>query len=250
MMSTTRQAVELIQRFQRWVLIAGIAFRYVAASVLVGNLACIELAVRSTHFTICVYHVICILRLGIPGLDIPGKYQQVVARFVKDMQFVQSQYNEHKHNPPLARNLPPVSGKIAWSRQLYQRISGPVEVFQQIPELMQLPATRKAIKSYNRLAQVLVEYEIVFLQIWTQQIAQARSSLEATLLVRNPSDGTILVNFDQKITELLRDIQVLSGMGVEVPTNGLLVYAKKHTILEHHDTLQVRMISETTALPR
>ena len=189
-------------------------------------------------------------RLGIPGLDIPGKYQQLVAKFVKDMQSVQSEYNEHKHNPPLARNLPPVSGKIAWSRQLYRRISGPVEVFQQIPELMQLPATRKAIKSYNRLAQVLVEYEIVFLQIWTRQIAQARSSLEATLLVRNPSDGSIVVNFDQKISELLRDIQVLSGMGVEVPTHGLLVYARKHTILEHHDTLQVSVMSETTALPR
>ena len=185
-------------------------------------------------------------RLNIPGLSVHGKYLEVVARFVKDMQFVQSEYNENKHNPPLARNLPPVSGKIAWSRQLYRRISGPVEAFQKIPELMQLPATKKAIKSYNRLAQVLVEYEVVFLQMWTRQITQVKSSLNTTVLVRNSNTGELLVNLDKKVMELLRDTQVLSGMGVEVSTDALLVYAQKHAILEHHDTLQVRIFGTST----
>ena len=162
------------------------------------------------------------------------------------MQFVQSEYNENKHNPPLARNLPPVSGKIAWSRQLYRRISGPVEAFQKIPKLMQLPATKKAIKSYNRLAQVLVEYEVVFLQMWTRQITQAKSSLNTTVLVRNSNTGELLVNLDKKVMELLRDTQVLSGMGVEVSTDALLMYAQKHAILEHYDTLQVRTFGTST----
>ena len=133
------------------------------------------------------------------------------------MQFVQSEYNENKHDPPLARNLPPASGKIAWSRQLYRRISGPVEAFQQIPDLMKLPETKKMIKSYNRLARVLVEYEVVFLQIWTKQIDQAKASLNSTVLIRDPETRRLHVNLDKNVTQLLREIDVLRKMGLELP---------------------------------
>ena len=178
-------------------------------------------------------------RLKLPGLRVEEKYRAVVARFMKDMQLVQSEYMEHKENPPLARNLPPISGKIAWSRQLYRRIAGPVEVFQTNEQLIQLPETKKAIKKFNRLARVLVEYELVFLQLWTKQIEAARVSLNATVLVRHPETKELYVNFDQKVLELLRDIQVLQGMGIEMPMQSLLIYGQKNAILERFNAVTV-----------
>ena len=172
-------------------------------------------------------------------MTIERKYKQLMERFVKDMQFVQSEYNEHKHDPPLARNLPPVSGKIAWSRQLYRHLSMPMAAFQRVPELMQLPETKKAVKSYNRLARVLVEYEMVFLRIWNQQVEQAKVGLNSTVLVRHPDTRELHVNLDQTIPQLLRDIQVLSGMGVDVPTHGLAMYAQKHAIMDKYSAVQV-----------
>ena len=146
-----------------------------------------------------------------------GKWKYAVSLFMKDMTFVQTEYNEHKENPPLARNLPPVSGKIAWARQLYRRISGPVEVFQKNKQLMHLPETKKAIKKYNRLARVLVEYEFVFLKIWTKQIDIARSSLNSSVLIRHPDTKEVLVNFDKQVTEILREIEVLQMMDLDIP---------------------------------
>ncbi len=166
----------------------------------------------------------------------------MVARFLKDMQFVQSEYNENKRNPPLARNLPPVSGKIVWSRQLYHKISGPMEIFQAIPDLMKLPEMKKAVKSYNRLARVLVEYEIVYLKVWTKQVDQAKASLNSSVVVRDTETGSLHVNLDPNIQQLLRDIQVLNGMGVDVPTNGLVVYAQKYAIMERYDAVTVSLI--------
>jgi dynein heavy chain len=157
-------------------------------------------------------------RLKLPCLDTLGKWKYAVSLFMKDLQFVQTEYMENKENPPLARNLPPVSGKIAWSRQLYRRIAGPVEVFQTNQQLMQLPETKKAIKKFNRLARVLVEYELVFLQIWTKQIDAARVSLNATVLIRHPDTKELYVNFDHKISELVREVDVLRKMGeIEIP---------------------------------
>ena len=177
--------------------------------------------------------------MRVPCLDTLAKWKYAVSLFVKDLQFVQSEYNEHKHDPPLARNLPPVSGKIAWSRQLYRHISAPMTAFQRVPELMQLPGTKKAVKSYNRLAQVLVEYEMVFLRIWNQQVEQAKAGLSSTVLVRHPDTRELHVNMDQTIPQLLRDIQVLIGMGVEVPTHGLVMFAQKHAIMDKYNAVQV-----------
>lgn len=159
--------------------------------------------------------------------------------FVQDLHFVQSEYNKHKEDPPLARNLPPISGKIAWSRQLYKKISAPMEAFRKRPQLMQLPETRKAIKHFNHLGRVLVEYELLFLQVWTKQIDTMKDSLNSTVLIRHPDTKELLVNFDPRIRELLRDIQVLNGMGVEVPTRGIMVYAHKVSLMEKLDQIQV-----------
>ena len=93
-------------------------------------------------------------RLRLPCLDMESKWKEVVALFVKDLLFVQGEYNAHKHNPPLNRDLPPLVGKIVWARQLYHRISQPLAALQQKEWLMQQPETRKAVKSFNKLAQV------------------------------------------------------------------------------------------------
>ena len=137
--------------------------------------------------------------------------------FMDDLQFVQDLYSDHKEHPPIARNLPPISGKIAWARQLYRRISGPVEVFQKNQELMALPETKKAVKKYNRLARVLVEYELIFVQVLSREISQAKASLNSTVLVRHPETKMLVVNFDRKILEVMREIEVLTKMGLELP---------------------------------
>ena len=113
------------------------------------------------HQYVFVFHY----RLQLPGIPFEDKYKQLIGRFARDLLLVETGYNENKENPPISRNLPPISGKIAWARQLYRRISGPVEVFQKNTELMALPETKKAIKKYNRLARVLVEYELIFVQV-------------------------------------------------------------------------------------
>ena len=136
---------------------------------------------------------------------------------MKDIDFVQKEYNEQRESPPLARNFPPVSGRIAWCRQLYRRLKEPVDTFRGQTELMALPDTRKAIKSYNRLAKILVEYEVVFLRVWNRQVDEARGLLNSTVLVRNPETGQLLVNIDKKVFEMIREVGVLQMMGFEIP---------------------------------
>ena len=170
------------------------------------------------------------------------KWRLVVSLYVKDLQFVQSEYNEQKENPPLARNLPPISGKITWSRQLYRRITGPIEVMKKHPDVMEMAETKKAIKGYNRLARVLVEYEIVFLNLWSAQLEKAEAGLSATILIREPEGNRLLINFDTNINELLREIEVVEKLGMELSPNARLLKTKGEDLKEKYQNVTVSII--------
>ena len=178
-------------------------------------------------------------RLKLPCLNILEKWKLCVSLFVKDIEFVQKEYNEQRESPPIARNLPPVSGRIAWCRQLYRRLKEPMDILRGQPEVMALQETRKAVKTYNRLAKILVEYEVVFLQVWNRQIEEARSMLNSTILVRDPDSGQLLVNIDKKVFEMMREVKVLRMMGFEVPLAARNFAAMGETLRGKFDSISV-----------
>ena len=178
-------------------------------------------------------------RLKLPCLNMLEKWKFCITLFVKDIDFVQKEYNEQRESPQLARNLPPVSGRIAWCRQLYRRLREPVDIFRGQSELMALSSTRKAIKAYNRLAKILVEYEVVFLRVWNRQIDEARALLNSTVLVRNPDSGQLIVNIDKKVFEMIKEVGVLQMMGFEIPLAARNFAAMGNALKAKYDGLTV-----------
>lgn len=50
----------------------------------------------------------------------------------------------------------------------------------------QTPEMRKVIRSYNKMAAVLLEYELLYHRGWSQAVEMGRHGLNASLLVRDP----------------------------------------------------------------
>ena len=59
------------------------------------------------------------------------KYELIFQLFTKDVEWTKRMYEKYKDKPPLMRDSPPVAGKIAWSRQLLNRVEAPMKIFQQ-----------------------------------------------------------------------------------------------------------------------
>ena len=66
--------------------------------------------------------------LNIAHLDPQQKFGKILQAFGKDIEEVQKRYQKQKNEPPCARMLPPISGKIAWARQLFRKIEQPMLV--------------------------------------------------------------------------------------------------------------------------
>jgi dynein heavy chain len=208
-------------------------------------------------------------RLLLPCLDTQTKWRFAVSLYMKDLNFVKNEYNTHKHLPPLNRDLPPLVGRIAWSRQLYHRISEPIDSFQRQEDVLNMPETRKAIKSFNKLARVsyfdtfhyifcdcyendkikiimccfplkvLVEYEILHINMWEKKISSVEKSLNSTLLVKDQDTEIYYVNFDPQINELMREIDVMDQMKVEVPLKARQIRTLKEAIKLKYNNLKV-----------
>ena len=72
------------------------------------------------------------------NLDMNEKYMKVLMNYSRDLESIRKLYQKSKQDPMIPRNLPPVAGKIAWARQLYRKIEGPMKVFKTKPEILKV----------------------------------------------------------------------------------------------------------------
>lgn len=118
---------------------------------------------------------------------------------------IQDIYEKNKQNPPNIRNMPPVAASIIWSRHLLKRIEDPMLWFQDNPQLISsLNGNKKIIKLYNKLANLLISFEMMWYEAWEKSIQAGKAGLEATLLIKHPKTNKLYVNFDREIFQLIR----------------------------------------------
>ncbi|XDB63622.1 hypothetical protein AB1E18_016949 [Capra hircus] len=188
-------------------------------------------------------------KLNIPclQLEINHTIERILQFYVAELEATKKLYHSQKDDPPLARNMPPIAGKILWVRQLYRRISEPINYFFKNSEILSSAEGKAVIRQYNKISYVLVEFEVVYHTAWIREISQLQYALQATLFVRHPETGKLLVNFDPKILEVVRETKCMIKMQLDVPEQAkrLLKLESKlkgdklylQGLLQHYDDL-------------
>uniref|UniRef100_A0A674C0H9 Dynein axonemal heavy chain 5 n=1 Tax=Salmo trutta TaxID=8032 RepID=A0A674C0H9_SALTR len=176
-------------------------------------------------------------RLGIPDLGIDDKYQQILQNYGRDIEMVSRNYTKQKMDPPIGRDLPPVAGKILWARQLYRRIQEPMDLFQEHPGVLATPEAKRIIRNYNRVARVLLEFEMIYHSGWMKQ--EVRLGLQASLLVKCPDTGELFVNFDPQILTQIRETDCMTRMRLEIPPFAAILQQKQDALKKNYNKLQL-----------
>lgn len=181
---STERALNVLKKFERWAAVCTMWIYsgytqvknvYNLYSFTIASLVNIrhqsEIALIFSTIPISLVDFLILLpRLGIPDLGISDKYQRVLQNYGRDIEMVSRIYSKQKMDPPIARGLPPISGKILWVRQLYRRIQEPMELFQQHPGVLDTTEAKRIIRNYNRMAKVLLEFEMLYHQGWMAQV--------------------------------------------------------------------------------
>ena len=177
-------------------------------------------------------------KLELPNLGIQDKYVRILSHYGKDIETVSKIYQKSRQQPPIARDLPPIAGKILWVRQLYRRISYPMSVFEANKTILQLPEAKKIIKNYNQFSAVLVEYEVLFHRTWLRQIELIISGIHASLIVKQPETNEYYVNFDPEIMTLIRETECMKLLNLNIPQEAENLVIRQEVFKQHYDRLK------------
>ncbi|XP_006736116.1 LOW QUALITY PROTEIN: dynein heavy chain 5, axonemal-like [Leptonychotes weddellii] len=180
-------------------------------------------------------------RLNIPNLGIDDKYRRVLENYGADIDMISKLYTKQKCDPPLARDQPPIAGKILWARQLFHRIQQPMQLFQQHPTVLQTAEAKPVIRNYNRVAKVLLEFEVLYHRAWLQQVEEIHIGLGASLLVKAPRTGELFVNFDPQILTLFRETECMMQMGLEVSPFAAALFQKRDVYKKNFSNMKMML---------
>ncbi|XP_060921113.1 dynein axonemal heavy chain 5 [Labrus mixtus] len=171
------------------------------------------------------------------GLDLKKHYLLLLQRYSKELELLRKTYQRQRESPPIGRNLPPVTGRIMWCRQLFRKIEAPMLILKNKLDILKGPDLTKVIRSYNKMAVVLLQYELLHLQGWSQAAEGAPHCLSAALLVRN-DNNQVFVNLDPGVLEMLQEARWMTKLGVPVPK----VVQKMISREEHVKALHTRLL--------
>nr|XP_018669928.1 dynein heavy chain 5, axonemal-like isoform X1 [Ciona intestinalis]XP_026692815.1 dynein heavy chain 5, axonemal-like isoform X1 [Ciona intestinalis] len=181
-------------------------------------------------------------------LDLWDKYMRVLLLFGKEVEVMKKTYQKQKEDPPIARNMPPISGRILWSRQLYTHLEISMLALARNKDLMRTPEARKVVKNYNKVAAALTEYEILFHRAWARGVEGIMSGLKASILVRHPETRELFVNFDPRVYELLCETRHMVGLKLEVPDLAFKLLAIDSEKLKFYAATLTDMLKEHKSL--
>uniref|UniRef100_A0A671WTD6 Dynein, axonemal, heavy chain 5 n=1 Tax=Sparus aurata TaxID=8175 RepID=A0A671WTD6_SPAAU len=149
-------------------------------------------------------------------LDLKQHHLLLLQRYSRELELLRKTYQRQRDRPPIGRNLPPVAGRILWCRQLFRKMDAPMLTLKKKLDMT------KVIRSYNKMAAALLQYELLHLQGWSQAAESAPHRLTAALLVRHQNSKRlflqeVFVNLDPVVLEVLQEARWMTKLGVTVP---------------------------------
>ncbi|KAK6618885.1 hypothetical protein RUM44_003266 [Polyplax serrata] len=181
-------------------------------------------------------------KIGLPCLLINRKYLELLDKFYDEIADLRDRYNEDRQTCPVPRNMPPVSGRIYWIRQLYKRLEEPMDVFKTKKPVIEHPRAQRVIKLYNCICKVFVQYELVHHQLWCEHVSQVEQCLVVPILTKHPKKNMIHVNFDGYIEEVIREVEYMWKLGLKVPDTAAIVCFHKEKLLGDKEKIKALVV--------
>lgn len=177
-------------------------------------------------------------KLDLPNVSFNEKYIKLLTQYSKDIEHVSKIYQKFRLDPPIARDLPPTTGKILWSRQLYRRIEKPMTVFEANKTILQYPEAKQIVKNYNKISAVLFEYELLYHRAWLRHVDIVLSGLHTSLIIKDLETNEYLINFDPELIVLMRETECMKRLNLEVSKEADNLWTRQDVYKKNHGKIK------------
>ncbi|KAL1130923.1 hypothetical protein AAG570_012164 [Ranatra chinensis] len=174
----------------------------------------------------------------IPLSNIRDKYDRVLKFCSNQLEKVFKKFKKQRDRPPLSIHLPPVSGRILWSRSILINLRGMIGKVTTHPVLKTLKETSEIDKRYKVIEEVLTSYEKEMVNVWmNHNVWAAEGCLKKKLLVLNEK-SELKVNLDYKLVLMVDEAEQMVKLGLPIPVVTSVLLSKKSLFKSIADHLQ------------
>jgi dynein heavy chain len=157
-------------------------------------------------------------RLAFLGVTMDKPHQILLNTYYAELQETRRLYQASREDPTLARDMPPMAGRVFWARQLFKRIERVMAWVQNTcPQALLDKAAGKLIKLYNKLGKAFLDYELAYYNAWCKAIGDAENLLRCSLLVAVGDSGQLAVNWDPQVMQLIQETKFMRKLHLAVP---------------------------------
>lgn len=177
--------------------------------------------------------------------DMEPKYHRLIDEFNTELDTVKIIYDNGIKDDqfPVDIHYPPVAAKMTWLYKLKWRLREPMETYLEWGEEQPLTKHEDSLymkRKYDEMMDLIEKEEKRVFEEWAKTVPDiCAENLSKPLLIRRP-DGTLLLdlNFDPKLTALLREIKYLKVLGVEgIPEEGEQLYSRFEELYSYTSNL-------------
>ena len=163
--------------------------------------------------------------------ELEKKYVSLVTAYGDDLKVVQQQFLNERDEPPKALNAPPIAGALAWCRGLIERIDIPMRKLETMDQtILEREESKEVCKMYKTIYASLQEYENQKIEEWGRDVeASSQAKLKLPLLIRQPENRHLCVNFDPALVRLLREAKYFLLLGRDIPKSAQEIYDQVET---------------------
>uniref|UniRef100_A0A7N6BNC5 AAA+ ATPase domain-containing protein n=1 Tax=Anabas testudineus TaxID=64144 RepID=A0A7N6BNC5_ANATE len=142
----------------------------------------------------------------------------------------------------LTKNMARTSGALKWTKMLRERIETPWEKIRLLFDMhaggVQMV---KECHMYKEMLSLLDQYEKDIYSDWCNSMEQAcLINLNQSLILRDNSSGLISVNFNSKLTEVLKDVKYIHTIRqINIPAAAVTVFEKRDMFTKYVSNLQL-----------
>ena len=177
-------------------------------------------------------------RLNLSCFRLDHRYVEVAQMLEIEIEAIKDKYNEERSSPWIEWNVPPVIGKIMWSRSMISKMKDPLDALKSRDCVLRHPHAQMAIKRYNSLAVVLVHYEATLHKAWFTYASQVRKKLESPLVRKNLKNNHYEVNLDLYVAQVVKETESMWKLGLEVPEAAMILTTFKHKVLDAYEKIK------------
>jgi dynein heavy chain, axonemal len=117
---------------------------------------------------------------------------------------------------------------------------------------MDAKESRKTIKAYNRLAQTLLEFEVLWHTAWAKGTDAILALLQGPVLVAHPTTGQLHVNLNSSVLSMLQEARWMGRIGLPLPDSVRRALLTSDALQRRHTRLSAAvscLIKEHATLP-